>query len=126
MVDASTETIVSALTGIVVRSVAADTEVEVGTTVAIVECMKMEYAVLSSVRGRVRSVLVVDGQAVNVGDLLVEIEASDTQDSDDASRDTPNSEPPDDAFLGELHAREYLLRDEARPAAREKRHGHGL
>jgi acetyl-CoA carboxylase carboxyltransferase component len=126
MTEARTEKIVSALVGVVTQSVAVGTEVEVGATVAIVECMKMEYAVLSSVRGRVRRVSVVEGQAVEVGDLLVEIESSDAQVAQDATQDAPNPGLPDDPFLGELRAREHLLQDEARPAAVEKRHKRGL
>jgi acetyl-CoA carboxylase carboxyltransferase component len=126
MSEPTAERVVSALAGIVTRSVAEGTLVEAGATVAIIECMKMEYAVHSTVDGIVRQVLVVTGQPINVGDLLMEIESSGSQSKGDAiHRDVPG-EPPVDQFLAELRDREHLLRDGARTAAVEKRHGRGL
>ncbi len=126
MFEPTAERVVSKLAGIVTRSVAEGTLVAAGATVAIIECMKMEYAVHSTFDGIVRQVSVVTGQPINVGDLLMEIESSRAQTKGDAIHGDRPGEPPVDQFLSELRDREHLLRDEARASAVEKRHGRGL
>jgi biotin carboxyl carrier protein len=49
--------------------------VEEGTPILTLEAMKMENEVRAEARGRIRSVLVEEGQIVNAGDALAEIEA---------------------------------------------------
>jgi acetyl-CoA carboxylase biotin carboxyl carrier protein len=49
-------------------------KVEEGTTVAILESMKMEMPVESEEEGTVSKVLVVENQAVKEGEPLVELE----------------------------------------------------
>jgi len=48
--------------------------VEVGDTLAIIESMKMELAVLATARGVVRTVVVKPGQTLRAGDLVCVLE----------------------------------------------------
>ena len=47
---------------------------EEGDTVAILESMKMEMPVEAEDEGTVKSILVEEGQAVNEGDPIIELE----------------------------------------------------
>ncbi len=49
-------------------------KVEEGTTVVILESMKMEMPVESEDEGTVKAILVNEGQAVSEGQILVELE----------------------------------------------------
>lgn len=49
-------------------------KVEEGTTVVILESMKMEMPVESEDEGTVKAILVNEGQAVTEGQILVELE----------------------------------------------------
>jgi pyruvate carboxylase subunit B len=52
-----------------------DEEVTAGTTLVILEAMKMENAVKAPFDGVVKSVNVAKGDQANMGDVLVELEA---------------------------------------------------
>ena len=67
--------LVAPMPGKVVRVIAlAGTEVEQGTGVVVIEAMKMQNELKSPKKGRVRSILVAEGVAVNAGDVLAVIE----------------------------------------------------
>lgn len=62
------------MTGTVVEiKVTQGQKIQLGEEVAIVESMKMELPVVSSVAGMVLRVLVSAGQFVNEGDVLIEL-----------------------------------------------------
>jgi biotin carboxyl carrier protein len=66
----------SALPGVIRRILLrAGDPVEEGAPVLTLEAMKMENEVRAEARGRVRAILVEEGQVVNAGDPLVEIDA---------------------------------------------------
>ncbi|MCB9832313.1 MAG: biotin attachment protein [Planctomycetes bacterium] len=68
------ESIKAVMPGIVVAvNVAEGDEVTSGQAVCVLEAMKMENEIRSSVIGKVLKVAVAAGQTVNAGDLLVEI-----------------------------------------------------
>lgn len=67
--------ILAPMPGKVVRVVApVGTEVEQGVGVIVIEAMKMQNELKSPKKGRVASVLVIEGGAVNAGDVLAVIE----------------------------------------------------
>ena len=68
--------VVATLSGTVIRAVEDGTEVAEGATVALIESMKMEYAIPSPVVGVVSRVSVTAGRSVRVGDVLMEIDVS--------------------------------------------------
>ncbi len=114
----------SPLEGTVLTVSAPGTEVEEGTTVALLESMKMEHAVPAPVSGRVVSVAVAAGDRVRVGDLLARVEEGDGTPA--APVETTVTAAGDRPELAELAARRALLADAARPEAVARRHGHGL
>ncbi len=68
-------TICADIPGLVVEiRVAAGDTVEAGQPVIVVEAMKMQNELSTSVAGTVREIPVEEGQAVNPGDVLIEIE----------------------------------------------------
>jgi acetyl/propionyl-CoA carboxylase alpha subunit/acetyl-CoA carboxylase carboxyltransferase component len=104
--------------------VAAGDEVAPGTTVAIIESMKVEHPVRPGYGGRVRRVAVGAGDQVAAGDVLLDIDVTGVAAADEVDR------LPDD--LGEIRddleevlERQRLTRDEARPQAVAKRRGRG-
>lgn len=69
-------TVTSTLPGIIRRILLrAGDRVEEGTSILTLEAMKMENEVRAEARGRIRAILVKEGQVVNAGDALAEIEA---------------------------------------------------
>ena len=144
------------MAGTVVEVVASGHKVVAGAAVVVLESMKMEHPVLSAVSGSVRSVEVVAGDAVEAGQPLVRIGVGREAGPADAERSadegpavSPDQTPAvsaDDApmatttevadgsavsqgpthALTELEDRRALLRDDARPAAVERRHERGM
>ncbi len=67
--------IVAPMPGKVVRVIAAEgSEVEQGTSVVVIEAMKMQNELKSPKKGRVAKLIAVEGAAVNAGDVLAVIE----------------------------------------------------
>jgi acetyl/propionyl-CoA carboxylase alpha subunit/acetyl-CoA carboxylase carboxyltransferase component len=91
-----------------------------GDALVVVEAMKMEHLIEASAAGEVDEVLVVPGQTVTTGQILVvvsrtEVEAAATVTVASLDLDRPR---PD---LAEVMARQGLTGDEARPAAVARR-----
>jgi pyruvate carboxylase len=61
--------------GVVTLKTVAGTKVELGDPVATIEAMKMEATITASVKGTVKRLAVSGTQAVEAGDLILEIEA---------------------------------------------------
>jgi acetyl-CoA carboxylase carboxyltransferase component len=119
------ERVSSPVMGTVVSRTDDGSSVIVGTTVAVIESMKMEYAVESTVEGVVRRVSVSVGQTVQVGDLLMEVDSSNPLPIEISFED--QHEPSvADVRLEELRIRERLLSDDARPESVAKRRRLGL
>jgi acetyl-CoA carboxylase carboxyltransferase component len=119
---------VAAPTSAVVTSVDvdADTVVEAGQVVAVVEAMKMQFPLEAPVSGRVRSVVVSPGEAVQEGQPLLFLDRSD----DDRSGAAEAPAAPHDLDdvrddLREVHRRWALTQDDARPDAVRRRHDAG-
>ncbi len=68
--------ITAPLLGTVVQVVSPNTVVRPGTIVAVLESMKMEHEVISTVAGTVESVALQLGQTINEGDVVVVIDTS--------------------------------------------------
>jgi acetyl-CoA carboxylase carboxyltransferase component len=112
------------LVGTVIRVVETGQAVNEGEIVAIIESMKMEYAIATPVGGSALRVAVSPGQSVAVGDLLVEIDPRDAPSPGPAaSEDAPTLA---EIRLAELREREALLDDAARNEAVNRRHALGL
>ena len=103
--------------------------VRAGTTLVIVESMKMEHEVRAAQDGEVVSLRVCAGDVVTEGEVLVVLGAN------LASRDTPSPAKAGDETsiesvlredLLELHAREAFTADANRPDAVARRHALGL
>lgn len=76
----------SPLTGAVVETrVEVGASVEPGNVLMVVEAMKMQNELRSRVRGRVASVLVSQGQRVETGMRLIEVEAAAEPDAESSS-----------------------------------------
>ncbi len=95
-----------------------------GAPVVILESMKMEHVVGAPARGKVVSLAVVPGATVAVGTTLAVIEATTAADSlvTDAVVLDLDTVRPD---LAEVHSRQALVLDAARPDAVERRHARG-
>ena len=94
-----------------------------GTTLAVLESMKMEHVVVAEAGGTVREVTSSTGDTVEKGDRLVVIEPGVVAGS---------TAPPEAAAavgirpeLAEVFTRREALRDESRPEAMARRHGTG-
>ncbi|MGH1563587.1 carboxyl transferase domain-containing protein [Mumia sp. DW29H23] len=99
-------------------------EVAAGTTLLVVEAMKMEHPVTAPTSGVVRDVSVAPGDQVVDGTPLVRIEPAEVSvaaPAGDADLDLDHVR----ADLAEVLERHRLTRDEARPSAVEKRHSRG-
>jgi acetyl-CoA carboxylase carboxyltransferase component len=107
---------------VVVVNVAVGDDVRAGTTVAIVEMMKIEHLVTAPVDGRVDSVAVDAGQVLAKGQVILEVAegAVAGPQADDAGGSAQER-----ADLGELYERRALLADDARPQAIAKVHSRG-
>ncbi len=129
--------IVSPLTGTVARvERAVGAAVVAGTTVVIVESMKMEYAIDAAGRGTITDVRVAAGDAVKAGDVLAVVSTAAVSGDPDpvaataAGEDAVSGEPgdlvdSDRADLAEVVARHAVGLDAARPDVVARRHGRG-
>ncbi|HXR53472.1 MAG TPA: carboxyl transferase domain-containing protein [Acidimicrobiales bacterium] len=94
-----------------------------GTTLAVLESMKMEHVVVAEAGGTVREVTSSTGDTVEKGDRLVVIEpgevAGSTVPTEVAAAVGIRPE------LAEVFTRREVLRDESRPEAMARRHGTG-
>lgn len=95
--------------------------VRAGDTVLILEVMKMERLVTTSVDGSVSSLHVDVGQSVDAGDRLASITPSD----DHAPVAQRSDGETASGALEELRQRKHLLSDTARPDSVERRHSAG-
>jgi acetyl/propionyl-CoA carboxylase alpha subunit/acetyl-CoA carboxylase carboxyltransferase component len=120
------DAVVAPQPGVVVQvSVEPGDTVAGGAELLVLEAMKMEHVVRAEQTGTVEELLVKVGDAVAGGAPLLRL-AADGGVADLAAELTgvdPDHVRPD---LAEVHARQRLLRDEARPEAVERRHGRGL
>ena len=116
----------SNLTGVVLRvAVAPGDHVVPGTTVVVVESMKMEHSVEAAVAGIVRSVTVEAGTDVQAGDTVATVDPADAPVADVPSGDdTPAASGPR-ADLAEVLARHERGSDAARPEAVARRRQRG-
>lgn len=65
----------SPMPGLIVKvTVEEGQDVEQGTTVVILESMKMQNELKAPISGKIKAIIVVAGQTVNKNDLLIEIE----------------------------------------------------
>jgi acetyl-CoA carboxylase carboxyltransferase component len=117
----SMHAIASPMQGTVVSiAVAAGELVRSGAPVLVIEAMKMEHVVTAEVGGTVRSVRAVVGETVFPGDTLIEVEEGAEADvTDDVRADVDLDVIRAD--LADVLRRQALTRDEARPAAVERR-----
>ena len=99
-------------------------EVIAGTSLAVIEAMKMEHLVLAPVTGVVTAVRTRSGETTAPGDLLMTILPSADPGAGDARDDGPDLEA-ERADLTRVLERRDRRMDEARPAAVAKRHGRG-
>jgi hypothetical protein len=120
--------VVSPLTGTVARiERPAGAAVEAGTTVVILESMKMEYAIEAGVAGTVAEVRVAAGDTVQAGDLLVVVAATPAggETSPATAEAIPTATHPTGAGvradLAEVVERHATGLDPARPDAVERR-----
>lgn len=115
----------SPLPGTVISlEVATGEAVVAGQTVAVLESMKMEHAIVAEVSGRVRGIPCAVGETVAEGAVLVELEIDpEAQGARGAEAvvDLEHIRPE----LAELRARMRWTRDEARPEAVAKRRARG-
>ncbi len=119
-------TLVAPFAGTVVQvEVEAGDTVRAGATVVILESMKMEHVVVAATPGRIDSVAVAPGAAVQTGDLLATMteSAGPAEAAEEmAAPETPERVRPE---LAELVARVAATTDAGRPAATERRHAGG-
>ncbi|MEY2459229.1 MAG: hypothetical protein QOG30_1059, partial [Acidimicrobiaceae bacterium] len=110
---------------IVSISVAEGDAVQAGSPVLVIEAMKMEHVITADVGGVVRTISAVVGSTVYPGDALVVVEegvaeAQVSAAAVDVDLDAIRAD------LAEVLRRQSLTRDEARPAAVERRRKVGL
>ena len=105
-------------------SVTPGDEVAIGQPVAVMEAMKMEHVIASTMTGIVRSLGVSEGDTIYEGHALLFIEEADLDIESDETLATVDLDfiRPD---LQEVFDRHYKGMDEAKPVAVEKRHGRG-
>jgi acetyl-CoA carboxylase carboxyltransferase component len=112
--------------GTVLRvSVTAGDRVGAGAVLVVLESMKMEHVVEAATPGVIDSVLVAPGDAVQTGDVLLEMTASEDTEGPvpaDVVDDPSGALRPE---LAELRARVAATLDAGRPAATERRHAGG-
>ena len=120
-----TQAVEAPLQGTIISiDVAVGDEVAEGQPVVVMEAMKMEHVIVSTVTGIVHSLGVTQGDTVYEGHSLLyieeadlEIEARETDSQIDLDFIRPD--------LQEVFDRHYKGTDEAKPAAVDKRHGRG-
>jgi acetyl-CoA carboxylase carboxyltransferase component len=98
--------------------------VSAGDEVVVIESMKMEHPVRVHVSGVVGSVAVRVGQTVSEGDELVSIAPVDFEESELVGR-AERVEGIEREDLARYRSRRFMVSDEARPGAVEKRHASG-
>ncbi len=102
-----------------------------GAVLVVLESMKMEHVVEAATPGRIDSVKVRVGDAVQTGDVLLSLTESDESDEPVADVSGRGDGVPGNARAGirpelaELRARVEATRDVGRPAATERRHALG-
>lgn len=109
---------------IISLSVVPGDEVALGQPVAVMEAMKMEHVIASTMTGIVRSLGASQGDTIYEGHPLLFIEEADL----DIERDETEVKVDLDFIrpdLQEVFDRHYKGMDEAKPSAVEKRHGRG-
>ena len=99
--------------------------VHIGAQVVVLEAMKMEHVVTAEVSGTVRAINAVVGATVFPGDALVLVEQGAVETSETEAERTVDLDHirPD---LADVLRRQALTRDDARPAAVERRRKVGL
>ena len=120
-----TQAVEAPLQGTIISiDVAIGDEVAEGQPVAVMEAMKMEHVIASTVTGIVHSLGVTQGDTIYEGHPLLyieeaelEIETGETESQIDLDFIRPD--------LQEVFDRHYKGMDEAKPSAVEKRHGRG-
>ncbi len=120
--------LVAPFAGTVVRfEVEAGETVRAGATVAILESMKMEHVVVATTSGRVDSVAVGPGVAVQTGDVLATLTEADPPDQAEGGAPEPGVGATGGARpeRAELLARMAATTDAGRPGATERRHAGG-
>ncbi|HEX4818699.1 MAG TPA: carboxyl transferase domain-containing protein [Acidimicrobiales bacterium] len=126
MSDPTTVSIAAPMQGTVVSVAVAEGDVvQVGAQVVVLEAMKMEHVVTAEVSGTVRAISAVVGATVFPGDALVVVEEGVVESSETAVErgvDLDHIRPD----LAEVLRRQSLTRDDARPAAVERRRKVGL
>ncbi len=115
------QTLRSTMQATVVSVAAVDDVIAEGGVIAIVESMKMEHGIVSTVAGTVTAVVVSVGESVREGSILAEVRIGEVS-TQHAIRETQGASP----RLQELRDRAALLLDAARPEAVAKRHARGL
>jgi len=111
--------------GTVLRvAVAAGDRVAAGAVLVVLESMKMEHVVEAATPGVIDTVLVAPGDAVQTGDVVVQMTESDGIVAEDrpAVADVASAGRPE---LAELRDRVAATLDPGRPAATERRHAGG-
>ncbi|MEY2447256.1 MAG: hypothetical protein QOH79_732, partial [Acidimicrobiaceae bacterium] len=126
MTEGSTRAIEAPMQGTVVSISVADGDVvQMGTPLLVIEAMKMEHVITADVGGTVRAISAVIGVTVYPGDalLLVEEGGAASHESAAAAAVDLDTIRPD---LAEVLRRQSLTKDDARPAAVERRRKVGL
>ena len=111
--------------GTVLRvAVATGDRVAAGAVLVVLESMKMEHVVEAATPGVIDTVLVAPGDAVQTGDVVVQMTESDGIVAEDrpAAADVASAGRPE---LAELRDRVAATLDPGRPAATERRHAGG-
>ena len=111
--------------GTVLRvAVATGDRVAAGAVLVVLESMKMEHVVEAATPGVIDTVLVAQGDAVQTGDVVVQMTESDGIVAEDrpAVADVASAGRPE---LAELRDRVAATLDPGRPAATERRHAGG-
>jgi acetyl-CoA carboxylase carboxyltransferase component len=121
-------TLVAPFAGTVLRvEVETGDTVRAGATVVILESMKMEHVVVAATPGRIDSVAVAPGAAVQTGDVLATMTESEGPVEAAVDIGAHEAGSPDDVRpeLAELLARAAATTDAGRLAATERRHAGG-
>ncbi len=124
MNDHDVVVVTSPLVGTVIDVARSSDVVTEGTTIVLIESMKMEYAVAAPRDGIVGHVAVAAGDAVVVGQRLVDLSPGAAPVT--SLQETRGAVDVAELRLEELRQRERLLTDDARPLAVERRRRHGL
>ncbi|TDD07645.1 ATP-grasp domain-containing protein [Saccharopolyspora terrae] len=113
------EVVRAPMAGTVVSTTAEGDEVPPGGQLAVLEAMKMEHVLSADHAARVVRALVPPGRTVAPGDPLVVFARTDEVEAESHSELDLDASRPD---LDELHERQAITQDSARPEAVAKRH----